>query len=304
MDLCITIKGVSFLLQTGLGVLANLIVLLAYTHIAYSDHKLVAVDMILFHLAFVNMMSLLTRGIPLTMTIFGLRHILNDAGCVLVVFIYRVVRALSVCITCLLSWFQAITIVPATSKLSRFKIKVPNYIIPSFVVLWLINIFIYSGVPYYTTAPTKNSSVPKYTMSTGFCYVIFPNQMSFSLYGVVITSRDLIFVILMILASGYILLILYRHRQQVKALRNPEYSTKSTAESKAAKIVLTLVLFYIAVFGIENIIGLYVTSLSQVHEYIIDLRVFVSSSYASFSPLIILNFNKKIKSRLRCAFLE
>uniref|UniRef100_A0A4W6CU49 Vomeronasal type-1 receptor n=1 Tax=Lates calcarifer TaxID=8187 RepID=A0A4W6CU49_LATCA len=81
MDLCVTIKGVSFLLQTGMGILGNTVVLLAYGHIIYTEPKLLPVDMILCHLAFANLTLLLTRCVPQTMTVFGLKDLLNDPGC-------------------------------------------------------------------------------------------------------------------------------------------------------------------------------------------------------------------------------
>ncbi len=80
MDLCVTIKGVSFLLQTGLGILANALVLLAYAHMSLTEAHLQPVDSILSHLAFADLLLLLTRGVPQTMTLFGLRNLLDDAG--------------------------------------------------------------------------------------------------------------------------------------------------------------------------------------------------------------------------------
>uniref|UniRef100_A0AAV2M757 Vomeronasal type-1 receptor n=1 Tax=Knipowitschia caucasica TaxID=637954 RepID=A0AAV2M757_KNICA len=86
-----------------MGIFGNAAVLLAYMHIIYSEPKLLPVDMILCHLAFANLLLLLTRCVPQTMTVFGLRDLLNDAGCKVVIYAYRIGRALSVCITCL--WF-------------------------------------------------------------------------------------------------------------------------------------------------------------------------------------------------------
>ena len=118
MDLCVTIKGVSFLLQTGLGILGNAVVLMAYVHIAHGDdHKLLPTDLILCHLAFSNLMLLLTRCVPQTMTVFGLHDLLDDAGCKVVIYLYRITRALSVCLTCMLSVFQAATLAPNAPRL-------------------------------------------------------------------------------------------------------------------------------------------------------------------------------------------
>ncbi|XP_041084637.1 olfactory receptor class A-like protein 1 [Polyodon spathula] len=179
MDLCVTIKGVSFLLQTGLGILGNLLVLLAYAHIVYCERRLQPVDMILFHLAFANMMVLLTRGVPQTMTVFQLHNLLDDVGCKIV------------------------------------------------------------------------------TLNLGFCHVNFQDQLSYVINGVAVTGLDFIFMGLMVLASGYILLVLHHHSKQMKGKRSSDRHQSSMLESRAARTVITLVILYVVFFGIDNIIWIY-----------------------------------------------
>lgn len=151
MDLCVTIKGVSFLLQTSMGILENAVVLLAYAHIIYGEPRLLPVDVILCHLAPANLMLLLTRCIPQTMTVFGLRDLLNDAGCKAVIYACRISRALSVCLTCMLSVFQAVTIAPAGPRSSRLKHVLPSLVLPTFVGLWLLNMAICTAAPFFST---------------------------------------------------------------------------------------------------------------------------------------------------------
>ncbi|KAK7912542.1 hypothetical protein WMY93_012753 [Mugilogobius chulae] len=171
MDLCEIIKGVSFLLQTGLGILGNSVVLLAYVHIIFSEPKLLPVDMILCHLAFANLLLLLTRCVPQTMTVFGLRDLLNDAGCKVVIYAYRIGRALSVCITCMLSVFQAVTIAPAGPRLSWLKPALPSLVLPTFAGLWFLNMAICIAAPFFSMAP-RNGTVPAFTLNLGFCHAL------------------------------------------------------------------------------------------------------------------------------------
>ncbi|RXM92497.1 Vomeronasal type-1 receptor 1 [Acipenser ruthenus] len=287
MDLCVTIKGVSFLLQTGLGILGNLLVLLAYAHIVYCKRRLQPVDMILFHLAFANMMVLLTRGAPQTITDFQLHNLLDDVGCKIVIYSYRIVRALSICITCLLSVFQSLTIAPATSRWANLKTRLPKLILPSFGFLWLLNMAVCIAAPFFSVAPRNGT-----------------DQLSYVINGVAITGRDFIFVGLMVLASGYILLVLHRHSKQMKGFRSSDRHQSSTLESRAAKTVITLVILYVVFFGIDNIIWIYMLTVSSVPPVISDMRVFFSSCYASLSPFFIISSNKKIKRRISCASEE
>lgn len=297
MDLCVTIKGVSFLLQTGMGILGNTVVLLAYTHIIYTEPKLLPVDMILCHLAFANLMLLLTRCVPQTMTVFGLKDLLNDPGCKVVIYAYRIGRALSVCITCMLSVFQAVTIAPAGPRLSRLKPALPSLVLPTFAGLWLLNMAICIAAPFFSMAP-RNGTVPAFTLNLGFCHVDFRDNLSYVINGVAVSGRDFAFVALMLGSSGYILLLLHRHSRQVRGIRR---SQGAGAETRAAKTVVTLVVLYVVFFGIDNVIWIYMLTVAKVSPVVADMRVFFSSCYASLSPYFIISSNKKVKAKIVCA---
>ncbi|XP_068598854.1 olfactory receptor class A-like protein 1 [Brachionichthys hirsutus] len=296
MDLCVTIKGVSFLVQTGVGILGNAVVLLAYTQIIYAERKLLPVDMILCHLAFANLMLLLTRCIPQTMTVFGMRDLLSDPGCKVVIYAYRIGRALSVCVTCMLSVFQALTVAPAGARLSRLKPALPSLVLPTFAGLWFLNMAICIAAPFFSMAP-RNGTVPAFTLNLGFCHVDFRDHLSYVINGVAVSGRDFAFVALMLGSSGYILLLLHRHSHRVRGLRR----SHGGAETRAAKTVLTLVVLYVVFFGIDNAIWIYMLTVAKVSPVVADMRVFFSSCYASLSPYFIISSNNKVKAKVVCA---
>ncbi|KAI7791017.1 olfactory receptor class A related 1 [Triplophysa rosa] len=298
MDLCVTIKGVSFLLQAGLGILANILVLLAYVHIALTDPNLQPVDMILCHLAFADLLLLLTRGVPQTMTLFGLRNLLDDAGCKVVIYTYRIARALSVCITCMLSVFQAVTVAPASGLyLSRLKAMLPQLVVPTFVALWFINMAICIAAPFFSVAP-RNGTVPPFTLNLGFCHVDFRDNLSYVINGIAVSVRDFAFVGVMLGSSVYILVLLHRHSRKVRGIRRVQ---GGTMETRAAKTVVMLVVLYAVFFGLDNVIWIYMLTVAQVPPVVADMRVFFSSCYASLSPFLIISSNKKVKARMVCA---
>ncbi|XP_043928688.1 olfactory receptor class A-like protein 1 [Protopterus annectens] len=303
MDLCVTMKGVSFLLQTSLGIMGNVTILFAYARITQSGSKVMPVDLILAHLAFANMLILLTRGIPQTMTVFGLENLLDDTGCKIIIFLYRIVRALSICLTSLMSLVQLITIAPFTRIWASLKRKAARYVLHSFAALWLLNIAVCIAAPLLSTAP-RNGTVPKFTLNLGFCHVHFHNSLSYVINGIAVSGRDFIFVGLMIFSSAYIVLLLYRHSKQVQGIRSSKLNQKSTAEAKATQTVIMLVTLYVVFFGIDNIVWIYMLTVSSVPPVIADMRVFFSSSYASVSPFLIMKSNKKIKSTLCCTAEE
>ncbi|KAM6980863.1 olfactory receptor class A-like protein 1 [Aplochiton taeniatus] len=301
MDLCVTIKGVSFLLQTGLGIMGNAVVLAAYVNMVLTESKLQPVDMILCHLTFANLMLLLTRCVPLTMTVFGLKDLLTDPGCKVVIYVYRITRSLSVCITCMLSVFQAATISPAAGpRMSKVKTHLPSLVVPTFVFLWLLNMAICIAAPLFSYAP-RNGTVPAFTLNLGFCHVNFQDSLSYVINGVAVSGRDFAFVGLMLGSSGYILVLLHQHSRKVRAIRR---SKGGGAETRAAKTVITLVVLYVVFFGIDNVIWISMLTVVKVSPVLNDMRVFFSSSFAFLSPYFIISSNKKVKARVMCASAE
>ncbi|XP_063301084.1 olfactory receptor class A-like protein 1 [Pelobates fuscus] len=239
------------------------------------------------------MMVLWTRGVPQTMTVFGMEHLLNDTGCKAVIYSYRIVRALSVSVTCLLSVLQAATISPVPKRF-LVKIKDLKYLSITLIVIWAINMAVCIAAPFFSAVPRTNK-LPKYTLDLGFCHVYFPDQVGYIINGFAVSVRDFVFVAIMVFASGFIIRTLYKHKKQVQNLRRMNNGRNVEAESKAAKDVLRLVMLYVIFFGIDNIIWIYMLTVSQVSSVISDMRVFFSSIYASLSPILIIISNGRLK---------
>ncbi|KAM9444272.1 olfactory receptor class A-like protein 1 [Clarias gariepinus] len=299
MDLCITIKGVSFLLQTGLGILGNTSVLMAYTHIAYVESRLQPVDKILAHLAFSNLLQMLTRSVPQTMVIFGLHNMLDDSGCKVVIYTYRIHRALSICLTGMLSFFQAVTIAPSVGPLlTKLKSRLSQLVMPTFIGLWLLNMIICITFAFFSISP-RNGTVPAFTLNLSFCHIDFHDSLTYVVNGAIISIRDFAFVSVMLASSGYILILLHKHSRQVRSIRRTQQGT--SMEMQAAKTVVMLVVLYSVFFGIDNVIWIYMLTVAQVPSVVVDLRTFFSTCYATFSPFLMISTNKKIKERMVCA---
>ncbi|XP_061689673.1 olfactory receptor class A-like protein 1 isoform X4 [Syngnathoides biaculeatus] len=240
-----------------MGILGNAVVLLAYANVLYTEGKLLNVDPILCHLAFANLMILTIRCVPQTMTVFGLSDLLSDAGC-------------------------------------KLKFCLPSLVLPTFAALWFLNMVIYVPALLYSTAP-RNGTVPAFTLNLGFCLMDFRDNMLYIIQGVIVSGRDFSVVALMLVSSGYILLLLHRHSRQVRGIHRSR-----SAETRAAKTVVTLVVLYVFFFGIDNVIWIYMLTESKVSPVVADMRVFCSSCYAFLSPYFIISSNKKVKARILC----
>eukprot|EP00062_Callorhinchus_milii_P009597 gi/632953590/ref/XP_007892501.1/ PREDICTED: vomeronasal type-1 receptor 1-like [Callorhinchus milii] len=296
------IKGTLYLLLTVLGIPGNLTIISSFVHIAQHDRRLHPADKIVGNLALVNLAVVLVRCVPETTAAFGLEQLFDDNGCKIVIFIYRTTRSLSIWLTFLLSGFQGITLAPSTPKWSIAKRLAPRCLPGALALLWLLNMCLSTSAILFSISSGNNSTRKKFAVNLEYCLVKFPSRAVKIAIGALQTSRDVIPIALMILASAYILLILYKHHQQVKGLRSSSKGQRSSAETRAAKAVLTLVTLYVLFFGIDNIMWVYTLTVAETMQTSVtsDIRVFFSSLYASVSPIVIIASNKKIQNKMKC----
>jgi vomeronasal1 receptor len=100
-----------------IGYMGNslLFILQLYTDLT-QPHLKKPIDVIFTHLTPVNVFTIVFRWTPDIMPPLGVRFFLYDVCRSVLMFAYSVTHGLSICITFLLSTFQAITISPSNSK--------------------------------------------------------------------------------------------------------------------------------------------------------------------------------------------
>ena len=137
---------------TGLGIVGNIFVLVNYMCLFRSTMK--SVQLLLIHLAFTNTITLVTKGITRTISIFVLINLMDTAGCKILIYLSRVARGLSISTTSLLTVVQAITISPRTSRWRRLQPRSAWHILPLLLFFWILNSLISMNVQFYI----KNSN--------------------------------------------------------------------------------------------------------------------------------------------------
>ncbi|KAL4601475.1 vomeronasal type-1 receptor 1-like [Arapaima gigas] len=278
------LKAVGFICLVAVGIPANLSVLLLFCQLHFSRGYLQPNDFILSNLATINLAVLLCRGIPQTLVALGLRHFFNDQGCKAVITCYRMGRAMSICVTALLGCYQSVSVAPTTHRWAVLKRWLPAHLPHTIILLCILNIFDCYRAILDSQAPLYNGSIPEYTLNLEFCIVVFPGSQVYMVNGVIYTLRDVFFVAVMVLAAAYMLLVLYRHRQQMKGLRGA-----SRASAGASQAVLLL-----------NALWGYTLSVSRVMPAVSDARVFFASCYSALCPVLILATNRRLARNLRC----
>lgn len=172
-----TILGVFLLFQFCIGILGNSLVFILYVYTFFiQPHFKKPIDSIFMHLMVVNMLTILLKMIPAIVSFSGVTCFLDDADCKAVLYLHRVSQSLSICTTCILSTFQAITIAPRNSKWAWLKPKLCTWAVFSFLFSWFINMIIYVSVIENVLAKTNYTHVG-HGFSQAYCEANWPGSI-------------------------------------------------------------------------------------------------------------------------------
>ncbi|KAM5166866.1 vomeronasal type-1 receptor 4-like [Callospermophilus lateralis] len=281
------VKGITFMFLIGLGILGNIYVFVNYVCL-FRGVKRKSSHLLLIHLAFTNSITLITGGMPSTITSLGLRDLLGDVACKIVVYLSRVARGLSICTTCLLTVVQAITISPRASRWGRLQPRSAWHLLPLLVFLWILNSLISMNLPLYIK---KSSSMNSSEIRTNenYCYFLQQNSTIMWIFIVLMVLRDAVFQGVMGWASGHMVFLLHKHHQQVLYLQTSKLLHRTPPEVKAAKSVLLLMLCFLLFYWADCFMALYVTFSVEKRFLEVSVLELVNLGYAVLSPFVLMH---------------
>ncbi|XP_057625643.1 putative vomeronasal receptor-like protein 4 [Chionomys nivalis] len=282
--------------QAVLGVLANIFLLVFYTFIILF-HRPKPMDLISCQLTFTHTMLLLTGGVVWITDIFESLNIQNDIKCKATFYISRVMRGLSICITCLLSVFQAVTISPSTSFLANFKLKLKKYVIYAFFYIWSLNLSFNSNLIIYVGGFTNVSETNQMKV-TKSCSLFPTNYIIRVLVLTVTTSRDVFLVGVMLITSAYMVIILFRHQRQCQYLHSLS-RPRASPEKKATQTILLLVTFFVVMYWVDFFISSTAVLLWMYDPVILSVQKIVMNVYPTITPLVQISSDNRIISMLK-----
>ncbi|XP_031236715.1 vomeronasal type-1 receptor 100-like [Mastomys coucha] len=285
-----------FYIQAGLGVLANMFLLFFYTFIILGNRPK-PMDLISCQLTFIHIMMILTEGDNLLANILESLKSGNDIKCKTTFYINRVMRSLSICITCLLSVVQAVTISPSTSFLAKFKHKVKTHINYVFFCLWTLNLSFSSRLIFFV-AGFMNVSETHQMKVTKSCSFFSMNYIFRGLTFLVTMSRDIFLVGVMLTTSTYMVIILCRHQRQCKHLHSIRH-LRASPEKRATQTILLLVVFFVVIYWVDFIISFTSVLLWIYDPVFLTVQKFVMFVYPTVTPLVQISSDKRIISILK-----
>ena len=300
------IIGMIILTQTVVGILGNFSLLCSYIVLHVTGYRLRSTDLILKHLIVANSLVLLCKGVPQTMAVFGWKHILSDCGCKLLFFLHRVGRGVSIGSICLLSVFQVITISPWNSRWAVLKVTAPKYTVPSIFLCWILQMLVNVIFPIYITGKWSHNNITE-ERDFGCCSTILTDQKNKktkdALYAALLSFPDVLCLGLTLWAGSSMVLILYRHKQQVQRIRRTNASSRSSPESRATKTILLLGSTFVYFYILSSICQVLLALFDQPSRFLVDITIIIAACFPTVSPFLLMSQNSSVQ-RLYLAWIR
>ncbi|XP_005380495.1 PREDICTED: vomeronasal type-1 receptor 90-like [Chinchilla lanigera] len=281
-----------FFFQVSLGITANTVLLLFHVLTFLLQHKPKSTDLIIGHLALIHIVMLLIVGV-IAVDIVGFPDLWNDITCKCVLYLYRLMRGLSICTTCLLSVLQAITLSPRSSYLTKFKQTSLHQNLCCFLFLWVFNMIISSRFLISTIA-TPNVSSQSLMFVTESCSLWPISYLVKYIYFSLVTFRDVSFIGVMALSSVYMVSLLCRHKRESQHLHSTSQSPKASPEQRATQTILLLMSFFMTMYFLDCVIASTSGMLWKNDSIHYRIQMFLGNGYATFSPLVLISTEKRM----------
>ncbi|NP_001161009.1 vomeronasal 1 receptor, 88 [Mus musculus] len=290
-----TIFQIFLIFQFCLGVIGNSSLLMLYVYtFFFKPHLKKLIDSVFMHLTIVNMSTIMFTLLKDIMFSFRVPNFLDDVGCKAVFFSLRVSRGLSICTTSVLSTSQVITITPNNPTfVSWLKPRLSTWIFSSLLCSWIINLLIYGFMIDLVVAKTNMTLVGR-GFSHGYCQrKKFGKQNSEWLFSFLII-HDFFYMSVMMWASLYMVIFLYRHRKLAQHLHSPNLSSQSSPERKATHSILFLVSCFVLTYWLNNFITFYGFNTKERNPRLEAINTILITSYPTICPFLLMKNNKVI----------
>ncbi|KAL1790946.1 vomeronasal type 1 receptor A1, partial [Sigmodon hispidus] len=281
----------TFFSEIGIGISANSILLLFYILKFNCGHRPKPTDLTIGLLALIHLLMLLTVE-SLATDFFISRRGWDDITCKFLIYLYRTFRGLSLCTTSLLSVLQAIILSPRSSCLAKFKHKSPYHISCALIFLSIFYMCISSHLLISIIA-TPNLTLNNFMYVTESCSLLRMSYLVQSTFSTLLAIREAFLIGLMVLSSGYMVVLLCRHKKETQHLHNTSLSPKASPEQKATWTILLLMSFFVLMSILDSITSC-LRTMFQNDPTSYYIQILVAHTYATVSPFVFMSTEKHI----------
>ncbi|XP_043838757.1 vomeronasal type-1 receptor 3-like [Dromiciops gliroides] len=273
--------GIMFLAATTIGTIANFFLFTSYTLNVLTGHKISSLTFIFTQLSLVNTTMLVSKGIPQTLQGLGWNYFLDDVGCKIVFYLRKVSEGLSISLTCLLCAFQAITLNPSNSRWAEFRVRTIQHSTPFCLFCWILNLLIEIPIPVSTRGPRSSSNI-----TSAFDYMFCTSEYIMGVYLIITTFRNVLCLGIMVLASGYMVLLLHKHYQHIQRIRSTKLSPRRHPEIRATQTILLLMSTFFSFYSLTSIFSLLLSYFDQKSPWMLTTSITLSLCYPTISPFV------------------
>ncbi|XP_020865411.2 vomeronasal type-1 receptor 1-like [Phascolarctos cinereus] len=293
--------GIVYFTMLSFGILGNMTLLYLHGLKYLTGHRKKLISLIISNLAFAHVLMILLRGITIIINTWGWNSFLDETMGKILNYFIRVTQSLSLCNTCLLSVFQAITISPSSIKWAEVKTRAQKCIPSCCSLSWIFSLLLDVAAPMNYSS-VGNSSNARWRIG----------QISFDLQATSImkiliceTVVDAVFVGLMIGSSGYMVSVLHRHSQQVQHIHSISLSSRASPETSAAKAIIMLAITFLCFNSASSPFIIYTASARETRHWGPHFTVLLSLFYPIVSPFMLITIDTQIhKSFATLSYLK
>ncbi|XP_027706755.1 vomeronasal type-1 receptor 3-like [Vombatus ursinus] len=275
--------GIVFLSVTTVGTIANFFLFTSYMLNVVAGHKISSLTLIFTQLTLVNSIALMSKGVPQTLQGLGWNYFLDDVGCKVVFYFRKLSEGLSISLTCLLCTFQAIILSPSNSRWAEFKVRLTQYITPCYLFCWILNLMVEIPIPVSARGPRNSSN-----FTSAFHNVFCTSEYIMEFYLIMVTFRNTLCLGLVVLASGYMVLLLHKHHQHAQKIRSTRLSPRKHPEIGATRTILLLMSTFVIFYALTSILTLFLSYFDQNSSWMLSIAIFLSLCYPTISPFLLI----------------
>ncbi|XP_034368088.1 vomeronasal type-1 receptor 44-like [Arvicanthis niloticus] len=287
---------ITLLVELSIGISANSILIFAHLCMFLRDNRPKLIDVYIAFLSLTQLLLLITMGF-IAMDIFMSQGRWDSTICHSLIYLHRLLRGLTLCATCLLNVLWTITLSPRSSYLMKFKHKSPHHISGAFLFLCVLYMS-FSGYFLISFTATPNLSSDNFMYVTQSCSLLPMTYSRKSMFSTPIAIREAFLICLMALSSGYMVSLLWRHKNQAQRLHSTRLSPKASPEQRATRTILLLMSLFVVLYILDTVI-FHSRMKFKNSSVLYCVQIIVSHSYATASPFVFICTEKQIINFLR-----
>ncbi|CAO2627679.1 Vomeronasal type-1 receptor 4 [Lemmus lemmus] len=220
---------------------------------------------------------------------FEWNQFFSDVGCQVIFYIVRLDRSMSISTTCLLSVFQAITISLRNSCWKDPMVKTPRFMGFSVSLCWIPHMLMKMIFPVYLSTKKSSKNITQ-KRSFEFCLSFPVMKNSESLYTAFVVFPEILLSVLIIWSSSSMVLILYRHKQQVQYIRSIRVSSRISPEFKATHSILILVFTFVGFYDLSSILQGCVVLIYNPSWWLLSITAIISMCFPVLGPFVMSHY--------------